>query len=527
MRYIMGLIVTMLLSVGVLAGCLGGCKEKAPVPVSTALDQIRADVSLLRGLSSTKEVDCQFITKGELRERLLDMGEEEYPQEEAQIEQEVLVLLDLIEEGQDLHDILLNLYSEEIIGFYDRELEELYVVSDMAGLGPMEEVTFAHEYTHALQDQHFDLDSLPSPEDNSDICMAVDSLMEGDATLVEGMYFWQILDDSEREALFQEFEESEDGAFEAAPRVIQENLVFPYEAGIEFVIALYERGGWDAVNRAYSDPPQSTEQILHPEKYYLERDEPQAVTMRDLEGTLGHGWSQLETDVLGELNMRIYLETFVDTSQATRAAEGWDGDRYVYLKDAEGRKLLVLHSFWDSVTDAQEFFDAYITFVQQKSGGTWALHLDQAGAKWWDTEGLSLYLGQEQSQALVVIGPDEAITRAALTGFPEFQVTPTPVTPAAGLVSWWPLDGDANDVVGTNHGTLYGGATFATGLADQAVSLDGVDDFVMVPDSPSLSFGANDFTVALWVNFNTTVGEQVLIEKYVETYGTPREEVGH
>ena len=91
---------------------------------------------------------------------------------------------------------------------------------------------------------------------------------------------------------------------------------------------------WDAVNDVYSNLPQSTEQIIHPEKY-LEQDEPQDVTLPDLETALGGTWSQLDTDVFGELYMRLYLEAFINTDQATIAAEGWDGDRYVYLKDAE------------------------------------------------------------------------------------------------------------------------------------------------------------------------------------------------
>jgi len=379
------------------------------------LDQIEAEVSQLRELSFLEEVDCQFITRDELREWLLEDLEEDI--EEINVTQELFVFLDLMEEGQDLYNILLGLYSEQIIGFYDYVLDELYVVSDMGELGPLEEVTFAHEYTHALQDQHFDLQSLPSPEDNSDLSMAGDSLVEGDASLLEGIYYWVCLDNAEREVYAQQVAELDREAFDAAPRVIQENLIFPYESGVAFVIALFDQDRWDAVNQAYSDPPQSTEQILHPEKYYLERDKPQAITMPDLESALGTGWSLLDSDVLGELNMRIYLETFlgIDSEEAINAAEGWDGDRYVFLKDAEGRKLLVLSSVWDSQTEAEEFFQAYITFVENKSGGAWTLYLDDVGKKWWQTEELSLYLRQQGSEVLIIIAPDEATTRQVLT----------------------------------------------------------------------------------------------------------------
>jgi hypothetical protein len=92
----------------------------------------------------------------------------------------------------------------------------------------------------------------------------------------------------------------------------------------------------------------------------------------------------------------------------------------------------------------------------------------------------------------------------------------------AGLVSWWPGDGNANDIIDSNHGTLQGGATFGTGHVGQAFSLDGTNDFVVIPHSSSLNFGTNDFTVDLWVKFTSTTGEQVIIEKLIETMNATR-----
>jgi len=392
----------------------GGCAR------SRDSDKVFSKTAELRGLRPKSAMECQFITPEELRERYIRIFEEEYPQEEAQIDQEVYVLLDLMEEDQDLYTILLDVYSEQVIGFYDDESKELYVVSQKGELRPLEEIVLAHEYTHALQDQYFDLNSLPLEEEgNSDLSIAVLSLVEGDASLVQGIYMWTILDDNEREALSQQLEEFESGAFDAAPRFIQENITFPYESGLNFVMALVEQGEWQAIDQAYSDPPQSTEQVLHPEKY-LERDEPQDITMPDLQSALGTGWSQLDSDVLGELNMRIYLETFVGEAEATTATEGWDGDRYAYLKNTDGEKLLVLHSVWDSVGDAAEFFNAYIAFVEEKSQGTWSLALDEEGKRWWQAEAVSLYLSQEGSGVLLIIAPDQVTTEEVLVEFPQF-----------------------------------------------------------------------------------------------------------
>ncbi len=384
-----------------------------------ALWKVSSDVVEIRGLTPKHEVEYRFVTSDQLRDLLISDFEEEYPREEATIDQEVYVLFDLMEEDQDLCTILLDVYSEQVAGFYDYDSGELYVVSDREEFGPMEKVIFAHEYTHALQDQHFDLSSLPLEEEgNSDLSTAAVSLTEGDALLTQLNYMLNYLSLDELQAVLEESQEAETEEFEAAPRFIRESLLATYEEGFNFVSAL---GGWENINQAYADPPQSTEQILHPEKY-LQRDEPQDVTMPDLEAALGAGWSRLDSDILGELSIRIYLETFIAKDAAAVAAAGWDGDRYLYLKNAEGEKLLALRSTWDSDSDAEEFFDAYISFVAEKSDGAWDLFLEEGTARHWRTEGLSLYLGRNGSDVLIIIAPSEVVAQRVLAEFPEFQM---------------------------------------------------------------------------------------------------------
>jgi len=393
----------------------GGCGKSNSL--GEDLEQVASDVVEIRGLAPKNEVEYRFVTSDQLREMLVSDFEEEYPQEEARIDQEVYVLLDLMEQNEDLYTILIDVFSEQVIGFYDYDSGELYVVSDREELGPVEKVTFAHEYTHALQDQHFDLSSLPlQEEDNSDLATAALSLTEGDAVLAQYNYMMSYLSADELEAVLEESQQVETEQIEAAPRFISESLLATYLEGLNFVLEL---GGWEDINQAYADLPQSTEQILHPEKY-LVRDEPQDVTMPDLENALGVGWSQLDSDVLGELSIRIYLETFVAQHVAEVAAEGWDGDRYLYLKSAEGEKLLALRSTWDSDSDADEFFDAYISFVREKSDGAWDLILEEATERQWRIEGLSLYLGRNGSDVLIIIAPSEVVAERVLAEFPEF-----------------------------------------------------------------------------------------------------------
>ena len=395
----------------------GGCSKESP---EDQLKRVFSNTAVVRQLSPEGDIEWEFVTPEEMRAKLMLIFEEGYSSADAEIDAEVYVILDLIDEGENLYEMLLDVYSEQVVGYYEEEAKRLYVVTEEASLGPMEKLTLAHEYTHALQDQHFDLGSLPlDSEDNSDAALAALALVEGDATLVLGMYLWQVLTSAERDAYLEEAEETDTSVLEAAPPVIQEGLLFPYQAGLEFVMEIYEYGGQQAVDQAFDDPPRSTEQILHPDKYYLYPDDPQEVSMPDLESVLGAQWVQLDTDVMGELSMRIYLDTFVDGAKAGAAAMGWDGDRYVYLKDGEGRKVFALQTVWDGTGDATGFFNTYIDFMEEKEG-TRQLTLDGVERKRWESDEMSVFLGKTGSEVLVVMAPDNATLGQILTSFPGF-----------------------------------------------------------------------------------------------------------
>jgi Concanavalin A-like lectin/glucanases superfamily/Lectin C-type domain len=98
----------------------------------------------------------------------------------------------------------------------------------------------------------------------------------------------------------------------------------------------------------------------------------------------------------------------------------------------------------------------------------------------------------------------------------EWDVSTESCVPPAGLTGWWPGDGSTEDLVGGRNAVLRDDATFGPGLVDQAYRLDGDGDFVDVPHDPDLNVGTGDFTVDLWVNFNTTAGEQILVEKWIQ-----------
>jgi len=138
--------------------------------------------------------------------------------------------------------------------------------------------------------------------------------------------------------------------------------------GANFVADLFGENGWETINDAYDNSPITTEQVLHPEKY-LASEEPQLTSLPDLSSDMGKGWNQVNSDVMGEFLIRVYLEEYVDDAQAADAAAGWGGDRYSLLNGPLGERLFVSMIRWDTFQDAAEFFDAYQIFMGVKYQG--------------------------------------------------------------------------------------------------------------------------------------------------------------
>ena len=356
------------------------------------------------------------MTRAELRQFLKENLLQEYPPEEADIDQELLALLDLVPSDTDLFNLYLDLYTEAVAGLYDETTHQLYVIAGEEHLGAVEKVTFAHEFTHALQDQYFDLGALIDIKDNSDRELAVLSLVEGDAATVDSLYATTHLTPQE----FQELLTS-GGLLEvylSAPLYIQQLLVFPYIAGGQFLAALRAAGGWERVNQAMQDPPLSTAQILHPEQYLEERTDPVEVVLPDLEASLGGEWQLLERDTLGELTLRLHLQAHLPLNGARTAAAGWAGDRLGFLKDTAGRHLLVLLTTWANEVEAGEFFQSYLDFLEYKGSSEWTLLEEDEGTHFWETPDRHVYLSRVQDRVLLVLAPDRATTEAVTALLP-------------------------------------------------------------------------------------------------------------
>jgi len=256
-------------------------------------------------------------------------------------------------------NFLIKLLSEQVAGYYDPKRQEFFLADwiDLEGQKPV----MAHELTHALQDQHFNLLRFDHwPRGDSDAELAAHALIEGDATLAMKIYMTR--NPMVAFAFIRSFGSNlmPSEQFKQAPRSLRESLVFPYEAGLEWTTALYKKGGWAAVSQAFKDLPQSTEQILHPDKYFT-HEAPVKVGLPDVRAQLGSKWKRIDYDVSGEWSYYLILDQFLNSeSESKRAAAGWAGDRYeLYEGAGAGDLFLAQMSAWDTETDAREFFDAY------------------------------------------------------------------------------------------------------------------------------------------------------------------------
>ncbi len=325
-------------------------------------DEISEEVADLRGLDLLDPIDVEVKTRQELQEETREDLEEDYPRADRDDDQLVLEAYGLIEPGQDIGELYVDLLGEQVAGYYDPETDEMVVVasSDANELSASDQVTFAHEVVHALQDQHFDLESYNDLrlDGNSDESLAVTALIEGDATLAQIDF---ILGDMRLAREFLDELESAEISTEQldnAPPIVAQTLLFPYEQGQIFTQFLFDEGGWEMVDDAYANPPTTTEQILHPEKY-VDGEEATEVETPDLEGFLGSDWRTIDEDTWGEYQISIILAERGDLSeeQVTTASEGWGGDAYAVTSSDDGEAIL-WRSEWDSEDDADEFATA-------------------------------------------------------------------------------------------------------------------------------------------------------------------------
>ena len=348
-----------------------------PVDLDTQMDQLVQVAETLRGLTTITPVERAFPTREETIAYLTDLFHTDLPPEEAARLEAFYQVLGLLPEGTDLAEAYLTLLGAQVAGFYDtdtRVMNVIPMIGDSPGdsLSLSEHIIFVHEYDHALQDQHFSLDALEDPAVTAipDRALALTALVEGDASAVMQLYAQEVMTRNPLAALSMLAEGALSNTLvmpPGTPEVLTRELLFPYEQGMAFVVALAADGGWKAVNAAYENPPTTSEQIIHPEKYLADEG---AVTRPEWDALAApEGWASLWDVPLGEYYLREHLRTLLTPADAADAAAGWGGDRFQVFEAANGTRLWLLTLAWDTPEDAAEFAAAYRAGLTETYGG--------------------------------------------------------------------------------------------------------------------------------------------------------------
>jgi hypothetical protein len=314
----------------------------------------------------------------ENRERITQYVSTQIEEEELERARVVYTALGLLSKDLDVRALLLRLMGEQVVGYYDADAKHLVVRDDVmrgfaerashdsAAQDQLAEarIVLLHELVHALQDQHLQLSQHIHVERDTDAANAFHALVEGDATLAmigyalerEQVPLHRLTGNPAQVRSFSDVVRRSPLAgseLEQAPAIVRVPLLSSYVDGLAFCASLHGRGGFDAIDRAHSAPPSSTEQVLHPERFALP-DAPTKVELPDVPALEDAGYEVVREDTLGELEMGVYFGQAGTLDDAKRAADGWDGDRIRVYRHPEEPSAVVWLSVWDTEHDAQQ-----------------------------------------------------------------------------------------------------------------------------------------------------------------------------
>jgi hypothetical protein len=317
------------------------------------------ETSELRELTILKEVKSGAQSRDDIQRMIIKNLDADTTPAEMHAAEVFLKAFGLAPNEFAYRSFLIKLLTEQVAGYYDPKAQQFYLADwiELEGQKPV----MAHELTHALQDQHFNLKRFEKwPKGESDSELAAHALIEGDATLAMTLYMAKnplVALAFVRTLGAQELAAEQ---FKQAPRALRESLLFPYEEGSAWATQLYKRGGWQMVSQAFSKLPQSTEQILHADKYFA-YEAPQKLTLPEFKAILGPTWKRIDTGVNGEWGCYLILDEFINnTTESKQASAGWGGDRFALYETGKPNEVFVAQfTAWDTALDAKEFFDAY------------------------------------------------------------------------------------------------------------------------------------------------------------------------
>src|SRR5689334_239926 len=395
------------------AGAAAGAAQNAAI-VSTT-DAVLKETSELRELSIMRPVKSGAQSRAEIERMIVRNLNEETTPAEMHATEALLRVFGLAPNNFEYRPFLIKLLTEQVAGYYDPKAQQFYLADwiELEGQKPV----MAHELTHALKDKHFNLKRFENwPKGDSDAELAAHALIEGDATLAMTLYMtkYPLVALAFIRSLGSQDVATEQ--FKQAPRALRESLLFPYEAGSAWATQLYKRGGWEMVSRAFSKLPQSSEQILHADKYFA-YEAPQKIALPEFKPLLGPSWKRIDYDVNGEWGCYLVLDEYLNVAiESKQASAGWAGDRFaLYETSTPGQVFIAQLTSWDTPNDAKEFFDAYAKRTAKRYADAQEVKNTGARIDWQTSSGL-VALELRGSRVAIVEGVPAAASANTLLG---------------------------------------------------------------------------------------------------------------
>ncbi len=350
-----------------------------PLPASAqsadflqAADEVLAEMSKLISLPILSPLKKSIRSREEIKAYLLRKMNEDKDADKRYADQKTMEKFGLLPKDYPLEQTLVKVLTEQIAGLYDPESQEFFIAD---WTSPADErMVMAHELTHALQDQHYHIDKWSdAAKPNDDAELARDAVLEGSA--MAAMIDYQLrgkgsirdLGDFDPSLLMGDKDSSPELA--KAPKVLQDELLFPYTAGTRFTQQVLKAwNGWPDFHKVFENPPVSTQQIMHPEMY-LQNVVPSKVTLPETVGLVSADWKKLDENLMGEFGLLEIFKQFLDKDRATNLAATWSGDRYALLENQKDKRtMLVFRVRLASDADAARFFGAYSELLELKYG---------------------------------------------------------------------------------------------------------------------------------------------------------------
>ena len=343
------------------------------------LDEIEASVSAIRRLYALEETRVRFLSREEAAADLERLFHREYPPELLETLYHVYLALDLAEPGLDLGGLLREFMFSRIAGYYDAESATMTIILPgdqlpVDGLAAPQQITYAHEFAHALQDQHYDLSALADVRrdtDSLDYRLALSALVEGDAMLVSGYYYDRLLAQNQEKTI-SEMEAAARAVAEPPedlPPIVEAEIRFAYFDGTEFAAMVTRQSNWADINQALHDMPILTaEHIFYPERF-LASETPIPFDPPDLSAIADDSWELVYDNSVGEFYLRQHLRTQFTQDNAARISQGWGGDRLqIYVNASDDEIIWAWHHVWDTEKDAERFSAGYRSFLDWRYG---------------------------------------------------------------------------------------------------------------------------------------------------------------